>query len=130
MNKGQVVEWSAATSEFVPVVGEIRDPSLQLPLSVLALLQASEADDAVVRALLAKGNPALLRMRAEEHRQGQLEGRREGEAEALKLGIEDLCEAYGITLTAERRASLARADLADLQALRRALKVHRAWPAS
>ena len=129
VNKGQVVEWSAATGEFVPVVGEIRDPSLQMPLSVLALLQASEADDAVVRALLAKGNPALLRLQAEEHRQGQIEGRREGE-QALRLAIEDLCEVYGIVLSAERQASLAGADLAALQALRLKLKAHRAWPAS
>ena len=141
VNKGQVVEWSSSTSEFVPVVGEIRDPSLQLPLSVQALLQASEADDAVVRALLAKGNPTLLRLRSEEHqkgqlegrREGQLEGRREGQAEGLKLAIlaiEDLCEVYGIRLTVEHRAFLAAADLAGLQALRLALKAHRAWPTS
>jgi len=122
VKKGQVVEWSAMTGEFIPVVGEIRDLSLCMPLSVQALLQASEADDAVVRALLAKGNPELLRMRAEEHQQG--------EAGGLRLAIADLCEVYGIQLTAERGALLAQANLVDLHALRLKLKGTRTWPAS
>jgi hypothetical protein len=138
VNKGQVVEWSAATGEFVPVVGEIRDPSLQMPLSVLALLQASEADDAVVRALVAKGNPALLRLRAEEHRQGQLEGRREGQVEGHREGEEAglrqavfaLCEVLEVQLTGDRLAIVDRANLADLNRLVQQLKAQRSWPAS
>jgi len=104
---------------------------------VQALLQASDADDAVVRALVAKGNPVLLRLRKEDHRQGeakgQIAGRKEGEIagqiQGLKLAIEDLCEAHGIALLPEHQARLSRSDLAQLQALREQLKAHKAWPA-
>ena len=136
VNKGQVVEWSAATSEFVPVIGEIRDPSLQLPLAVQALLQASEADEAVVRALLAKGNPTLLRLRAEDHqkgqlegrRAGQLEGRREGEEEGLRQAVDALCDVLEVKLSEDQQAFVKRADLAALQGLVQQLKAQRSWP--
>jgi hypothetical protein len=86
VKKGQVMEWSAKSGEFLPVVGEIRDPSLRMPLSVQALLQATDADDAVARALLAKGNPVLTRLRAEERREGEVAGRREGEIAGRREG--------------------------------------------
>jgi len=92
---------------------------------VQALLQASEADDSVVRALLAKGNPVLARMRETEHRAGEQAGLR-----LARLAIEDVCELLGIELTADRRALLEQANLADLQTLRLKLKSQKAWPAT
>jgi hypothetical protein len=131
VKKGQVMEWSAKSGEFVHVVGEIRDPSLRLPLSVQALLQATDADDAVARALLAKGNAVLTRLRAEGElvgrREGELAGRREGE-EGLRQALEALCAVLDIELTEARRAVLEKATLADLRGLVQAIKVQRHWP--
>jgi hypothetical protein len=125
------------------VVGEIRDPSLRMPLSVQALLQATDADDAVARALLAKGNPVLARVRAEERREGELAGRREGEIagrhegelagrregeEGLRQALIALCAVLDIQLTEARRAVLEKATLADLRELVQAIKVQRRWP--
>lgn len=128
VNRGQVVEWSAASRDFIPIVGEIRDPSLCLPLSVQALLQASAADDAVARALLAKDNPVLARTREADLRKGLLQGRSEAEAE-LRLTILAIGELLGLTITAAQRAQLDKAPFADLQTLRQQLTTQRAWPA-
>jgi hypothetical protein len=151
VKKGQVLEWSAASSDFVPIVGEIRDPSLRLPLPVQALLQASAADDAVARALLDKGNPVLDRLVAETRRQGEMTGRREGEIagrregeiagrregeiagrregeEGLRQALEALCAVLDIELTEARRAILEKATFADLRGLVQAIKVQRRWP--
>ena len=51
-----------------------------------------------------------------------------GRAEALRTAIADLCEAYGLSLTAAQEAELAALDLAGLEALRLHLKAHRCWP--
>jgi hypothetical protein len=141
--RAQVLEWSAPMRDFVPVVGEIRDPSLRMPLSVQALLQASEADDAVARALLAKGNPVLDRLVAEKLKQGELAGRREGELagrregelagrregeESLRQALESLCTVLDIELTEARRAVLEKANLADLRGLVQTITVQRRWP--
>jgi hypothetical protein len=94
-----------------------------MPLSVQALLQATDADDAVARALLAKGNAVLMRLRAE----GELVGRREGE-DGLRQALEALCAVLDIELTEARRAVLEKATLADLRGLVEAIKVQRRWP--
>jgi hypothetical protein len=67
--------------------------------------------------------------------EGMREGLRAAEAEAMREGlrtaygrVEDLCEVLGVELTDERKAHLAGLDLAGLEALRRHLKTHRAWP--
>ena len=60
---------------------------------------------------------------------GRTDGLREGEAKGLREAVSDLCEAFGVELTAARRQQLAGLDLAGLQTLRAALKATRAWPA-
>lgn len=66
VKKGQVVEWSREREsfDFLHSTDTISDPCLRVPLSVKALLDASEADDAVASALLAKGNRTLTRREA------------------------------------------------------------------
>lgn len=51
-----------------------------------------------------------------------------GRAEALRTAIADLCEAYGLSLTAGQEAELAGLDLAGLEALRLHLEARRGWP--
>jgi hypothetical protein len=49
----------------------IEDPCLARPLPVRALLDATEADVAVVEALAAKGNPALQKWSADAEARGK-----------------------------------------------------------
>jgi hypothetical protein len=71
--------------------------------------------------------------RAEGERLGKAEGERlgkvEGRIEGLRVAVRDLCEAFGIALTAEQQARIDALDLAGLGDLRAHLKQHRAWPA-
>ena len=60
-------------------------------------------------------------------RVGEQIGRREGEASA-RASILDLAEAYGVALDDRRGAWVAGASLAELDAVRGALKRDRAWP--
>jgi hypothetical protein len=102
VKRGEVAEWRG---EWQPVVGQIEDETLIRSLPVRAILDAAEADDAVVRALLAKRNPEITRVR-----------------------IQDLCEVLGIELSPERVGLLQRMDAPGLQALLAHLKQVRAWP--
>lgn len=57
----RVCEWSPDSRSWRPLDQDaaIEDPLLVTPLSVSALLDAAEADNAVAEALIAKGNPVL-----------------------------------------------------------------------
>lgn len=54
------------------------------------------------------------------------EGVQRGQA-GLRAAIVDLCEAYGIVLSAEQQAELERLDFEGLDALRARLKKDRRW---
>jgi hypothetical protein len=58
------------------------------------------------------------------------EGRTEGEIEGQRLAVLDLCEAFGIDVTPERRTYIESLDLTRLGELRAQLKQHRRWPGS
>ena len=62
----RVCEWSPENQSWRLLDPDswIEDPCLVAPLSVAALLDAALADDAVVRALAAKGNPEIQRREA------------------------------------------------------------------
>jgi hypothetical protein len=60
---------------------------------------------------------------------GKADGLREGRADGLREAVADLCEAYGIEVTAARQQHLAGLDLAGLQSFKARLKAARAWPA-
>lgn len=122
VKKGRVCEWSPRTGAWVPLDPDapFADPTLARPLRVRELLDAAEADNAVVRALAEKKNPVLLEMVSG--------GREEGRKAGLRQGIEAACELLAIDLTPARRAHLARLDAPALEALLHTLRTERRWP--
>ena len=62
----RVCEWSPESQSWRPLEAgaQIEDPCLVTPLAVAALLDAAAADNAVVEALAAKGNPEIQRREA------------------------------------------------------------------
>jgi hypothetical protein len=68
------------------------------------------------------------RAEARGRREGEEIGRREGEEAGRRQAVVDLAEAYGIALDDRRRARIAGASLAELDAIRAGLKRDRAWP--
>jgi hypothetical protein len=65
---------------------------------------------------------------SELERHTREQGRAEGQTEGLRAAISDLCDVFGIELGPERQGRLAAMGLAELEALRAALKQHRSWP--
>jgi hypothetical protein len=63
----RICEWSSESQSWRPLNADskIEDPCLVAPLAVAALLDAAAADNAVAEALVAKGNPVILRWEAE-----------------------------------------------------------------
>lgn len=118
VKRGEVCEWSPAQRRWVPLEldGTISDPALVRPVPVRALLDAAEADDAVVRALEAKHNPRIVEIHAK--------GRAEGRVEA----IESVCEVLDIPLGPRERAQLDALDDAGLGTLLARIKSERRWP--
>ncbi len=70
----EVKEWRGAWSLFDR---EIADDALASPLPVRSLADAAAADDAVVRVLDAKGNPAIRQIRHAERQEGVADGQRQ-----------------------------------------------------
>lgn len=56
------------------------------------------------------------------------QGRAEGERAALRIGILDLCESFGVPMSDARHSQLEEMDVAQLAALRLVLKRDRGWP--
>ena len=116
--QGKLLEWSRETDGWSATpLEEIDDPCFVRPLPAPALLRAALADDAVLRALRAKGHPEFDAVREE--------GREEG----LRLGILDLCESLGIEHPEDAAAKLGAMDGKALDAVRVALKRDKRWPA-
>jgi hypothetical protein len=69
---------------------------------VAALLDAAAADNAVVEALGAKGNPALLKREAAARAVGRVEGLAEGKADAILQFL----EARGIAVNPTQRQEI------------------------
>ena len=92
VERGRGLEWSTATDgwEILGADAVIDDPALVAPLAVRDLVSAGRADDAVARALIAKGNlvlaDAIEAGRAAGRSQGQAEGRSQGHAEGRSQG--------------------------------------------
>lgn len=60
--------------------------------------------------------------------QGIERGIEQGEGSGLRLGIEALCEAFGIELTSDRQRQLQALDAASLKTLLARLRSERRWP--
>jgi hypothetical protein len=114
----QVREWSPERNDWILLdpASTIEDRTLAAPIPVRALLDAAEADHAVVQALYAKKVPAILAI--------ENEGRREG----IIQGIEAVCQVLGISFDAERRTAIGGLDVAGLRAVLHTLGTERRWP--
>lgn len=116
--KNEVREWSKERNDWVVLdpSGVLEDRTLMRPVPVRALLDRAEATRAVVQALYAKQEPAILAIKDE--------GRQEG----IRQGIEALCNALGIPIDAERRAAIRTLDATGLTELLAQLGTARRWP--
>ncbi len=134
VKKGEVCEWSAQAGAWTPLdpEGTFSDPTLARPLRVRELVDAAASDDAVARALLAKGNPVLAEAKtlslAEGEKRGLAEGEKRGLAEGRREAISLACELLGIDIDAEQRSRMDALDAAGLEALLTALRTERRFP--
>ncbi|HEU4732482.1 MAG TPA: Uma2 family endonuclease [Kofleriaceae bacterium] len=89
VERSRALEWSAelGTWSVLDAGGHIADPALEVPLPIEALIHSAKADDAVARALLARRNPVLEAVRAEDRAEGRAEGKAEGRAEGKAEGM-------------------------------------------
>lgn len=96
----QVCEWSAGEDGWRSLAADavIEDRCLVRPLALSALLDAAAADDAVVEALAAKGNPVLQRREAA--------ARAEGEARGKADAILKVLAARGLSVSAAQRRKI------------------------
>jgi hypothetical protein len=121
VERSSALEWSAAlgTWSVLDPGGSITDPALAVPLPVEAVIHRAKADDAVARALVAKHNPVIEALRAEERAEGRAEGKAEGRAEGKAEGraeaIVAVLVARGVALdSGERDRILGERDPARL----------------
>ncbi|HEX2689269.1 MAG TPA: Uma2 family endonuclease, partial [Kofleriaceae bacterium] len=100
VERSHALEWSAALGTWreLDPAGHIEDPALAVPLPIDAIIHAAKADDAVQRALIAKGNP-VLEAHVARHRE---EAKAEGKAEALLAVL----AARGIAVGAAERVRI------------------------
>lgn len=124
----RALEWSRETDGWSMLAegARIEDRCLATPLPIRALLDAGEADRAVVAALRARG--LLHEIESHSREEGREEGRQEGRQEARRQAARDLCEAFGIELDAVRAASIDAMQPSALEALIEQLKRERRWP--
>jgi hypothetical protein len=105
---GPVKEWSAATGDWLELDPDsvIKDRCLRAPLPVRALIDRVAADNAVARALSAKGNPAIKKIYEQGEKAGYEQGEKAGYSRALD-GIRDILlmvfEARGLALDDAQR---------------------------
>ena len=87
VERSRALEWSAAlgTWSVLDPAGQIEDPALDVPLAIDDLVHAAKADDPVARALIAKHNPVIEAVRAQDHANGKAEGMAEAVLAVLAL---------------------------------------------
>ena len=126
---GPVKEWSPNDDCWLSLADDsyIEDPCLRTPLKVRALTEAIEADNAVARALIGKGNPVALELKAEIYDQGESDGYNRGKSDGLRQAIRVLCQALDIVLTPEHRARLDSFNASELQAIPDRIQKNHSW---
>jgi hypothetical protein len=120
--KRLVLQWSAETDDWKPLGDSevIEDRCLVRPVPVRALLDTTTADEAVVRALIAKETPAMKQALADSNQAGRDEGLKEGRKEGLAAArrmLLAMVTGRGIPLDDAARARIAACD--DLAVLER-----------
>jgi Uma2 family endonuclease len=92
--RARAFEWSPglATWAMLHHDATIADPAFVVPLPVAALVHAAKVDDAVVAALVAKGNPVIAALAERARAEGIARGRAEGMVTAVLalLALRDL----------------------------------------
>ena len=85
VEQARALEWSAALGAWraLDPAGQIEDPTLDVPLPINTIIHTARTDDAVMRALIAKGNPVLVEHVARHRDEARAEGIAEGKAAAL-----------------------------------------------
>jgi hypothetical protein len=75
--RSRVLEWSTQRGSWqeLDAASHIEDPALEVPLPVAAMVHAAKADDPVARALVARRNPVIEAVRAEDRAEGKIEGK-------------------------------------------------------
>jgi len=134
----RVSEWSPESQIWRPLDAgsRIEDRCLVTPLAVAALLDAALADNAVAEALIAKGNPTLLKREAAAEAKGEArgeargkaagwaEGKAAGRVEGIAESILKILEARGVAVSLAQRQDILRCsdfDRLDRWLLRAAL---------
>jgi hypothetical protein len=108
VERSRALEWSAGRGTWreLDPAGHIEDPALEVPLPINALIHAAKADDAVARALIAKGNPVLEAHVAEHREEAKAEGIQEGRARGKAEALLAVLAARGIALVDAERARI------------------------
>jgi hypothetical protein len=124
----RVCEWSAGSRSWrlLDLSSSIEDPCLKVPLPVAALLDAAAANQAVVEALAAQGDPTLRSREDAARSEGEARGEARGEAKGKAKTILQILEARGVALSPSQREEILGGD--DLDRLDR--WAHRAALAS
>lgn len=124
VKQGEVREWSAELGDWLVLDpdGTFEDPTLVEPIVVRALLERAEGTRAVVRALDAKRDPAIVEIESR--------GLERGRAVALRSAIEALCEVLGIPFDEARRGQVSALDVTALQRIHDELRRGRRWPST
>jgi hypothetical protein len=122
LHAGPVKEWLASEDAWLELHprAEIVDPCLRQPITVKALIDATEADNQVARTLLAKNNAVLAeaRRKALEAQKKVLSETHQKELEAQKT---ELSEAHQKELEAQK-TELSEAHQKELEARARELR--------
>jgi hypothetical protein len=107
----RVCSWSPESKSWLPLdrALSIEDSCFVRPLSVAALLDAAAADNAVIEALGAKGNPALQEREAAARARGREEGWAAGKTDAILK----ILEARGVAVSASQRQEILRCSDSD-----------------
>jgi len=117
VERARALEWSTAlaTWSMLDAAGHIADPALAVPLPIETLIHSARTDDAVARALVAKRNPVIEAIRAEDRAESRTKGKAEGRADGLAEAIVAMLAVRGVpTSPAERDRILGERDPARL----------------
>jgi len=130
VEREEVCEWSCERNDWrvLDPCGVIEDATLAEPIPIRALFDQAEADQAVIRGLYAKGNPAILSIESRAEERGRAEGYAKGRAEGLRAAIEALCRSLDISLGTGRSKDLQQLDAQQLESLFERLLRERHWP--
>ncbi len=130
VKRGEVAEWSVSERRWITLSldSKLADPTLVRPVEIRALLDAAAADNAVVDALDANGNPRLRELQSSARAEGREQGREQGLQQGRIDAVELACRLLGISLRPEDRAFLRTLDPAGLDRLLAKIEVQRRWP--